>query len=234
MNRSVLITGAGRGIGLAISRAHQAAGDRVAITYRSAPAPAGFLSLPCDITRPEEVSTAFATIEEQHGPVELLVPNGGITRDKLVLTMSEDDFTSVLDTNPTGAYRVAKLAARRMVRHREGRILFVSSTSALHGQAGRSNYTVSEAGLIGFARSLARELVPRGVTVNTLSPGLTNTAMLDTLGAGTLGGLAAQVPLGQLAHSDEIARAALFLTSPEATYITGQVLAVDGGASMGH
>ncbi|MGY0466725.1 SDR family oxidoreductase [Kitasatospora sp. cg17-2] len=234
MNRSVRITGAGRGTGLAIARAHQEAGDRVAITYRSTPAPAGFLSLPCDITRPDEVSGVFAAIEEQHGPVEVLVSNAGITRDKLLLTMSEDDFTSVLDTNLTGAYRVAKLAARRMIRRREGRILFVSSASALHGQAGQSNYTASKAGLIGFARSLARELAPRGVTVNTLSPGLTDTAMLNTLGAEMVEGLAAQVPLGRLAHPDEIARAALFLTSPEAAYITGQVLAVDGGASMGH
>ncbi len=234
MSRSVLITGASRGIGLAIAQAYQAVGDRVAITYRSTPPPDGFLSVPCDITHPDEVNAAFAAIEEQHGPVEVLVSNAGITRDKLLLTMTEDDFTSVLDTNLTGAYRVAKLAARRMIRRREGRILFISSASALYGQAGQSNYTASKAGLIGFARSLARELAPRGITVNTLSPGLTDTAMLNALDAEKVEVLASQVPLGRLAHPDEIARAALFLTSPEAAYITGQVLAVDGGASMGH
>ncbi|MFJ1936896.1 3-oxoacyl-ACP reductase FabG [Kitasatospora sp. NPDC088160] len=234
MSRSVLVTGASRGIGLAIAQAYHAAGDRVAITYRSTPAPDGFLSVPCDITQPNHIETAFAAVEEQHGPVEVLVSNAGITRDKLLLTMSEDDFTSVLDTNLTGAYRVAKLAARRMIRRREGRILFISSASALYGQAGQSNYTASKAGLIGFARSLARELAPRGITVNTLSPGLTDTAMLNTLGAEKVEGLAAQVPLGRLARPEEIARAALFLTSPDAGYITGQVLAVDGGVSMGH
>ncbi|MEV7189780.1 SDR family oxidoreductase [Kitasatospora sp. NPDC093102] len=231
MRRSVLITGASRGIGRARAKVYQAGGDRIAITYHSASAPDGFLSVPCDITQPDGVGATFATIEEQHGPVEVLVSNDGSTRDKLLLALSEDGFTSVLETSLTDAYRVAKLATCRMIRLREGRILFISSTSALYGQVGPSGYTASKTGLIGFARSLADELAPRSITVNALSPSL---AMLNALGAEEIKGLAAQVPPGQLAHPDEIVWEALFLTSSEAANLTSQSLTVDCGAPMGH
>ncbi|MFJ6771250.1 SDR family oxidoreductase [Kitasatospora sp. NPDC091257] len=234
MRRSVLIASASRGIALANAKVYQATGDRIAPTYHTMSAPDGFLSVPSDITQPADIGTTFATIAEQHGPVEVLVPNAGSTRDKLLLTMSEDDFTSVLDTNLTNAYRVAKLAARRMIRLREGRILFISSTSTLYGQVGPSGYTASKTRLIGFARFLAHELAPLGITVNPLSRSPTIAAILNALGAEEIEGLAAQVPLGQPARPDEIARAALFLTSSEAAYLTGQILAVGGGAPMGH
>lgn len=234
MTRSVLVTGAGRGIGLAIARAFQAQGDRVAVTYRTTAPPDDLLALPCDITQGDQVEAMFQQVEEQNGPVDVLVSNAGITRDNVLLRMSEDDFTEVLDTNLTGAFRVARTASKKMIRRRSGRILFVSSASALYGQIGQANYTASKAGLIGFARSLAREFASRGITVNVLSPGLTDTQMVSVLGPEKIAEIAKQIPLARLASPEEIAQAAVFLTSPMAGYITGQVLAVDGGASMGH
>ncbi|MFE0462377.1 beta-ketoacyl-ACP reductase [Kitasatospora sp. NPDC058965] len=233
MSRSVLVTGGNKGIGLAIARGLAAAGDRVAVTYRTDP-PADFLAVQCDVTDPEQVEKAFAQVEQAHGPVEVLVANAGMTRDRLLLRMAEEDFTSVLDTNLTGVFRVVKRAAKGMLRARGGRIVVISSAVALRGEAGQANYAASKAGLIGFARSLARELGPRGITVNVVAPGLTDTAMISVLSEEQRAGLIEETPLRRLGRPEEIAAAVRFLASPEAAFITGAVLPVDGGAAMGH
>ncbi|MCC2279532.1 3-oxoacyl-ACP reductase FabG [Streptomyces sp. ET3-23] len=234
MSRSVFITGGNRGIGLAIARTLADAGDRVAITYRSGEPPAGLLAIKCDITDPEQVAAAYKQIEAEHGPVEVLVANAGITRDGLLLRMSEDDFGDVLATNLTASYRVAKHAARGMLRARKGRMIFISSAVALLGEAGQSNYAASKAGLIGLARSLSRELGSRGITSNVVAPGLTATDMAAALPPERTAELCGQIPLGRLAQPEEIAAAVRFLASEEAAYITGAVIPVDGGVGMGH
>ncbi|MEV0445274.1 3-oxoacyl-ACP reductase FabG [Streptomyces spectabilis] len=234
MSRSVFITGGNRGIGLAIARAFQGAGDKVAITCRSGEAPEGLFGVPCDITDPAQVDSAFEQVEAQQGPVEVLIANAGITKDQLLMRMSEEDFTSVLDANLVGTFRVAKRASRKMLRARTGRIIAISSTVALRGEAGQSNYAASKAGLVGFTRSLARELGSRNITCNVVAPGLTETAMSAALPADRLSAMAEQIPLGRLAQPEEIAAAVLFLASDAASYITGAVLPVDGGAGMGH
>ncbi|MEE1823871.1 SDR family oxidoreductase [Streptomyces sp. BE20] len=197
MSCSALITGFSRDIGLDIAQAGQAADDRIAITYHSTLAPAGFLPAPCDIAQPDDLGPALLRIEEQHGSKEVLVSKAGFARERRLVMLTEDDFASGLDTYPTGACWVAVLAAHRVIRRREGWILFVSSVSALSRQAGQSNYAASEAGLIGFARSLGRELAPCRIRVNLLSRGLADTAMLSTLDAEKIEGLTAQVPLGR-------------------------------------
>ncbi|MGB8946516.1 MAG: beta-ketoacyl-ACP reductase [Streptomyces sp.] len=236
MSRSVFITGGNRGIGFEIANAMAEAGDRVAITYRSGEPPAGhgLLAVQCDITDPEQVDLAFKQIEAEHGPVEVLVANAGITRDALLLRMSEEDFTDVIDTNLTAAFRVAKRASRSMLRARSGRLIFVSSAVAMLGEAGQSNYAASKAGLIGFSRSLARELGSRGITSNVVAPGLTSTDMTAVLPTERMEALLAQIPLGKAARPEDIAAAVRFLASDEASYITGAVLPVDGGVAMGH
>ncbi|MEU6349965.1 beta-ketoacyl-ACP reductase [Streptomyces sp. NPDC047072] len=234
MSRSVLITGGNRGIGLAIARRLADAGDRVAVTYRSGEPPEGLLGVRCDITDTEQVDLAFKQAEEQHGPVEVLIANAGITKDQLLMRMSEDDFIEVLDTNLTGAFRVTKRATRGMLRAKKGRVVLISSAVALRGESGQANYAASKAGLVGFARSMARELGSRGITFNVVAPGLTETAMSEQLSEEQLSNLKTQIPLGRLARPEEIAATVAFLASEDAAYITGAVVPVDGGAGMGH
>ncbi|MFJ9418594.1 MULTISPECIES: 3-oxoacyl-[acyl-carrier-protein] reductase [unclassified Streptomyces] len=234
MSRSVLVTGGNRGIGLAIARAFAEAGDKVAITYRSGEPPAGFLAVKCDITDSEQVEQAYKEIEEKQGAVEVLVANAGVTRDQLLMRMSEEDFTSVLETNLTGTFRVVKRANRAMLRARKGRVVLISSVVGLMGGPGQSNYAASKAGLVGFARSLARELGSRNITVNVVAPGFVDTDMTRALTDDQRDNIMKQVPLGRYAQPEEIAASVRFLASDEAAYITGAVIPVDGGLGMGH
>lgn len=232
--RSVLVTGGNRGIGRAIAEAFLAQGDKVAVTTRNGGAPEGALDVRCDITDPEQVDAAFAQIEEAHGPVEVLVANAGITHDTLILRMSEDDWTSVVDTNLTGSYRLAKRAAKGMLRLKRGRLIFISSVVGLLGSAGQANYAASKAGLVGLARSLARELGSRSITANVVAPGFVTTDMTDVLTEDQKNAIKQQVPLGRYAAADEIASAVTWLAGDGAAYVTGAVIPVDGGLGMGH
>ena len=235
--RVALVTGGNRGIGLAIARRLSRTGYRVAVTYRNEPpedADAHNLTcVRCDVTDPESVASALAETTERLGAPEILVCNAGVTRDGLVLRMSEEDFGSVIDANLTGGFRAAKQAVRSMVRARWGRIVFISSVSGIAGQAGQANYAASKAGLIGLARSLAKEFASRNVTVNVIAPGAVGTDMLAALNADQLAAIVDRVPLGRVGEADEIAAAVEFLVSEDASYVTGIVLAVDGGLSMG-
>ena len=239
MSRVVLITGGSRGIGLATAQRFAALGDKVAVTYNTSAPTGDFLAVQCDVTKQEDVDRTFAEVEEKLGPVEILVSNAGITRDGLLLRMKEQDFADVLDANLTGAdltgaFRVSKRATQTMLRARKGRIILVSSVVGLLGQAGQSNYAASKAGLVGFARSLARELGSRSITVNVVAPGPVDTDMTRALGEEKLQAFSALVPLGRIATTDEIAGVITFLASPDAAYITGAVIPVDGGLGMGH
>jgi len=233
--RIVLVTGGSRGIGLAVARRFESMGDRVAVTSHSSPPPDGLYGVRCDVTSNDDVDAAFTAVEQRFGgPVEILVSNAGITNDGLLLRMSEDDFTSVIDANLTAAYRVVKRAARGMLKARSGRIVLVSSVVGLLGSAGQANYAASKAGLVGFARSVARELGSRSITVNVVAPGPVATDMTAALGDDRLAELTSMVPLQRVATPDEIAGVVAFLASPDAAYITGAVLPVDGGLGMGH
>ncbi len=233
--RIVLVTGGSRGIGLACARRFEALGDRVAVTYNSSSPPPGLFGVKCDVTSNDEVDAAFTAIEEHFGgTVEVVVSNAGVTRDGLLLRMGEDDFTSVVDANLTGAFRIVKRASRGMLKARSGRIVLVSSVVALLGSAGQANYAASKAGLVGFARSVARELGSRSITVNVVAPGPVATDMTAALGDDRLADLTAMVPLQRMAEPDEIAGVVAFLASADAAYITGAVIPVDGGLGMGH
>ena len=232
--RVVLITGGSRGIGLATAQRFASLGDRVAVTYNSSPPPDGFFAVKCDVTSTAEVDAAFTAVEQHFGPVEILVSNAGMTKDMLLLRMSESDFSDVIDANLTAAYRVAKRAAQAMLKARKGRIIFVSSVVGLSGSAGQANYSASKSGLIGLARSIARELGSRSITANVVAPGPVATDMLAALSEDRREALTAAVPLGRLASPDEIAGTIAFLASSDAAFITGAIIPVDGGLGMGH
>lgn len=234
MSRVVLITGGSRGIGLACAQKFASLGDNVAVTYNSSPPPPEFFGVKCDVTNPDEVEAAFTAVEEHFGPVEVLVSNAGITKDTLLLRMSESDFASVLDANLTAAFRVVKRATPKMLKARSGRIILMSSVVGLLGSAGQANYAASKAGLVGFARSLARELGSRSITVNVVSPGPVATDMTAALGEERLKELTSAVPLQRMATPEEIAGVVAFLAGPDGGYITGAVIPVDGGLGMGH
>jgi 3-oxoacyl-[acyl-carrier protein] reductase len=237
----VLITGGNRGIGLAIARSFAEQGDKVAVTYRSGEPPivpvkgdGSFLAVRCDITVPEDVERAFQEVAAAHGPVEILVANAGITRDTLILRMTDEEFDAVIDTNLKGAFRVAKQATKGMLRLRRGRIIFISSVVGLMGSPGQVNYAASKAGLVGMARSIARELGSRSITANVVAPGFVDTEMTAVLTEERKAQIVAQVPMARYATVDEIAGVVKFLASPEAAYINGAVIPVDGGLGMGH
>jgi 3-oxoacyl-[acyl-carrier protein] reductase len=232
--RVVLVTGGNRGIGLATARAFADAGHRVAVTYRSSPPDdERLLCVPCDVSDTAQVDDAFAKVEAELGPVEILVANAGVTRDGLVLRMSDDDFTDVIDTNLTGAFRASRRAVKSMMRARWGRIVLLSSVVGAAGQAGQANYAASKAGLVGLARSLAREFASRNITVNVVAPGPISTDMTDALTDDQRSAIGDAVPLGRFGSPDEVAATICFLASDHAGYITGAVIPVDGGLGMG-
>ena len=228
------MTGGSKGIGYGIALRMAKAGHRVAATYRSGEVPADALGVQCDVTDPGQVEAAFAQVESSLGNVEVLVANAGITRDTLLMRMSDDDWDQVIATNLTGAFRVARRAARAMIRGRFGRIVFISSVVGLMGSAGQVNYAASKSGLVGMARSLARELGSRGVTVNVVAPGFIETDMTAKLGEDLVKKYSEQIPLGRLGSVDDIASTVEFLASDAASYISGAVIPVDGGLGMGH
>jgi len=227
------VTGGNRGIGLAIARAFLANGDKVAVTHRSSPAPADLFGVACDVTDAESIDAAFTAVEAEHGPVEVLVSNAGMADDTLLLRMSEQSFSSVVDANLAGAYRVAKRAAPGMLKMRRGRLIFISSVVALTGSPGQANYAASKAGLIGLARAIARELGGRNITANVIAPGFVDTDMTAELSEARKAEILGNVPLKRYGTVDEIAGAAVFLASEPAAYVSGVVLPVDGGLGMG-
>lgn len=234
MARSVLITGGNRGIGWEIAQAFTELGDQVAVTYRSGEPPTGVFAVQADVTDAASLDAAFAAVEEHQGPVEVLVANAGITRDTLLLRMSDEDFEAVLQTNLVGAYRVARRASKGMLRQRRGRLIFISSVVATLGSAGQTNYAAAKAGLIGFARSAARELGSRGITANVVAPGFVETDMTASLPEDRKNAILGQIPLNRFATSREVADVVTFLAGDGAGYITGAVIPVDGGLGMGH
>ena len=234
MSRVVLVTGGNRGIGLATARAFAAGGDRVVIAHRGGSSIDDLTGVTCDVADTDSVNAAFDLVEKDFGPVEVAVSNAGITRDGLLLRMSDDDITDVLNTNLTGAFRLARRAAKSMVRQRRGRIIVISSVMAMRGQAGQTNYAASKAGLIGLARSLAREVGSRGITANVVAPGFVDTDMTEALSDEMKTRMLSEIPLGRTAHPDEIASVVAFLASDAASYITGALVPVDGGVGLGH
>ena len=234
MGRSVLVTGGSRGIGLAIARSFEAAGDQVAVTFHTSEPPAGLFGVRCDVSDPTAIDPAFAEVEEHQGPVEVLVANAGITRDTLLLRMSDDDWDAVLDTNLSGSFRVARRAAKGMLRMRRGRIVFISSVVGLLGSAGQVNYAASKSGLVGMARSIARELGSRGITANVVAPGFVESDMTDVLAPDLRERYLAQIPLGRFTTPEEVASVVRWVAGPDAGYLTGAVIPCDGGLGMGH
>ncbi|MEU3188821.1 3-oxoacyl-ACP reductase FabG [Streptomyces sp. NPDC006923] len=234
MNRSILVTGGNRGIGLAIADSFAAAGDRVAITYRSGEPPHGFLAVRCDVRDPRQIESAYQEVEATHGQVQVLVANAGITKDMPLIRMSEEEFTSVLDVNLTGTFRIVRRALGGMLSAGNGRIVLISSVVGLRGAPALANYAASKAALFGFARSVVREVSPHGITCNVVAPGYVDTDMMSEVSPAQRKKLLAQVPLGRSAHPQEIAAVARFLASKGAAYINGAVVPVDGGMGMGH
>lgn len=234
MSPIALVTGGNRGIGLAIAASLEASGFDVVITYRSGDAPAGFKSVKMDVTSEESVDAAFTSVEEQWGIPEIIVANAGITKDTLVLRMSDEDFTSVIETNLTGAFRVAKRATKGLLKLKRGRLIFIGSVVGGVGAAGQVNYSASKAGLVGMARSFARELGSRSITANVIAPGFVETDMTAELDEKRRSEIATQVPLGRFCSAEEIADVVSFIASPKASYITGAIIPVDGGLGMGH
>ena len=234
MARTVLVTGGNRGIGLAIAQAFAAAGDRVAVTHRGSGPPDGLFGVVCDVTDPAAVDAAFGTVEAELGPVEVLVANAGVTDDTLIMRMSEEQFGRVVDTNLAGAWRCARRASTKMVRARWGRMIFISSVVGLYGGVGQTNYAASKAGLVGLARSVARELGSRNITANVVAPGFVETDMTSALPDERTEEYRKAIPLGRFATTAEVAGAVTWLASDTAGYVTGAVIPVDGGLGMGH
>ena len=229
-----LVTGGNRGIGLAIAQSLQSQGHRVVITYRTGTPPAGFDAVQMDVTDGQSVDAAFTTIENEIGQPEIIVANAGITKDTLVMRMSDEDFESVIDANLTGAFRVAKRATKGLLKLKRGRLIFVGSVVGSVGAAGQVNYSASKSGLVGMARSFARELGSRGITANVIAPGFVETDMTATLDEKRRNEIAGQVPLGRFCSAQEIAEVVSFIASNKASYITGAIIPVDGGLGMGH
>jgi 3-oxoacyl-[acyl-carrier protein] reductase len=234
MARSVLVTGGNRGIGLAVAQAFAGLGDAVAVTHRGSDVADGLLGIRCDVTDPAAIEAAYDAAEAAHGPVEVLVANAGITRDGLLLRMSDDDWQAVIDTNLTGTFRLVRRASKGMLRLRRGRIVLISSVVGLTGSAGQVNYAASKAGLVGLARSVARELGSRSITANVVAPGFVDTDMTAALPDGRRTEILAQIPLGRYATPEEVAGVVTWLASDAAAYVTGAVIPVDGGLGMGH
>ena len=234
MARVVLVTGGNRGIGAAIASAFAANGDTVAVASRSGEAPTGCTGFVCDVSETASVDACFAAVEQQLGPVEVAVANAGITRDGLIMRMSDDDIDAVLNTNLFGAMRIARRAAKTMLRQKQGRIIFVGSVVGLLGSAGQTNYSASKSALVGLARSLAREIGGRGITANVIAPGFVDTDMTAELPEERKAAIVSGIPLGRYAQPSEVADVAVFLASSGAAYITGAVIPVDGGLGMGH
>ena len=232
--RTVLVTGGNRGIGYAIAEEFVAQGHRVAVTARSGQGPAGTLTVVADVTDSASIDAAFTTVEAELGPVEVVVANAGVTKDGLLMRMTEDDFTSVVDTNLGGAFRVVKRASKGMLKARFGRVLLVSSVVGLYGSPGQVNYASSKAALVGFARSLTRELGGRGVTANVVAPGFIETDMTAALADDQKAGYLQSIPAGRYGSSAEVAKTLAWLASDDAAYISGAVIPVDGGLGMGH
>lgn len=234
MSKIVLVTGGNRGIGLAIANDFLANGDTVIVTSRSGEPVPGLNVVTCDVSDSASVDAAFTKVETDFGSVEVLVANAGITRDKLLVRMSDEDVDDVLNTNLVGAIRVARRASRAMTQARSGRIIFISSVVALMGSAGQVNYAASKAGLVGAARSLAREHGPRNVTVNVVAPGFIDTDMTAALSDDRKAQIVGNIPLGRYGSAEEVAHTVVFLASDAAQYITGALIPVDGGLGMGH
>lgn len=233
-SRVVLITGGNRGIGYAIAEEFLRSGFRVAVTARSGSGPEGCLTVSADVTDGGSLDAAVAEVETTLGPIEILVANAGITRDTLLMRMSDDDFEEVINTNLTGVFRVVKRAIKGMVKARFGRVILISSVVGLYGSAGQTNYSAAKAGLVGFARSLTRELAGRGITTNVVAPGFINTDMTAALPEEQQERYKEAIPAGRFAEPDEVARVVRWLASDEAAYISGAVIPVDGGLGMGH
>ncbi|GAA3785047.1 3-oxoacyl-ACP reductase FabG [Micromonospora maritima] len=234
MARTVLVTGGNRGIGLAIAQAFAKQGDRVAVTYRGGEAPEGLFGVRCDVTDADSIDAAFAAVEAELGPVEVLVANAGITDDTLIMRMSDEQFTRVVETNLTGSFRVAKRASTKMLRAKWGRMIFISSVVGLYGGAGQVNYAASKAGLVGVARSITRELGGRNITANVVAPGFINTDMTAALPEERRTSYRKAIPAGRFAEPEEVAAVVTWLASDAAGYISGAVIPVDGGLGMGH
>jgi 3-oxoacyl-[acyl-carrier protein] reductase len=229
-----LVTGGNRGIGYAIAAEFVALGHRVAVTARSGEGPAGALTVRADVTDGDSLDAAFAEVEEKLGPIEVVVANAGVTRDTLLLRMSDEDFTTVVDTNLAGAFRVVKRASKGMLKAKFGRIILVSSVVGLLGSAGQVNYSASKSGLIGLARSVTRELGSRGITANVVAPGFIETDMTAELPEQQQADYKKSIPAGRFATASEVAKVIAWLASDDAAYISGAVIPVDGGLGMGH
>jgi 3-oxoacyl-[acyl-carrier protein] reductase len=234
MARSVLVTGGNRGIGLAIARAMAADGDAVTVTYRSGEPPEGLAGVRCDVTDTASVDAAFAEVEQAQGPVEVLVANAGVTRDQLLMRMSDEDWDTVVETNLKGAFRVVRRASKGMIRLKKGRIVLIGSVVGLYGSPGQVNYAATKAGLVGIARSVTRELGTRGITANVVAPGFVETDMTAVLPEDRKAVYVAQIPAGRFGSVDDIANAVRFVASDAAGYVSGAVIPVDGGLGMGH